>query len=240
MSQDYYQFHVGNFKCTAVNDCKDLMMTLSPRFGLSNASEEELFQVAQEHGFEPDEWEREAFINCLLVDTGSRRILFDVGMGTPNVLPSTGNLRPALQSAGIAAEDVDTVILTHGHWDHVAGLVDDEGRLFFPNADYMMQRDEWDFWIDRDNKHLMPNFLENDLISFDKIPLISERVRLFDPEGEILPGVHAIAAPGHTPGHTAFSIISGGQSYYTSPTWHITICTSSIQSGITRSIFYRN
>ncbi len=212
MNQDYYQFYVGDFKCTAINDCKGLVITDSPKSSFSNASNEAFNEAARVHGFNPTEWEREVFMHCLLVETGSRRILFDVGMGTPDRYSGAGKLHSALAKAGVAAETIDTVIFTHGHWDHVAGLADEAGKLLFPNADYLMQSDEWAFWTDRNNMRLLnPNHAAFDMISFDRLPLIRERVQLFEPEGEIIPGVHAIAVPGHTPGHTVFSIISKDQ-----------------------------
>ncbi|MFK7801089.1 MAG: MBL fold metallo-hydrolase [Anaerolineae bacterium] len=212
MGKDFYQFQLGDFKCTIVNDWRGVTMFPSVRASLSNATEEEFVAVIRAHGYEPDGRRVEVFVNCLLVDTGEQRILFDVGMGTPDLFAGTGKVRPDLISAGYLPEDIDIVILTHGHWDHVAGLTDDAGDFLFPNATYMMQRDEWAFWNDPANMRFMhPNYAKYDPISFDKLPLISERMSLFAPEGEFLPGISAIPAPGHTPGHTVFSLKSGNQ-----------------------------
>jgi glyoxylase-like metal-dependent hydrolase (beta-lactamase superfamily II) len=94
----------------------------------------------------------------------------------------------------------------------VAGITDEDSNLLFPNAAYMMQKDEWAFWENRENLRLMhPDFAEFDPLSFDRLPLIKEKVQFFEPEGEVLPGIQAIAAPGHTPGHSAFLILSEGQ-----------------------------
>lgn len=209
MSERFYQFQLGNFKCTIVNDWRGATMFPSVRASLSNASEEEFLKVTRAHGFEPDGKRIEVFVNCLLIDTGSQTILFDVGMGTPDLFAGSGKVRPDLKSAGYEPEDIDIVVLTHGHWDHVAGIADDDGILFFPKAEYLMQRDEWEFWTDKANMRFMhPNYAKYDPISFSKLPLISDKVTLFDPEGEILPGIRAIPAPGHTPGHTVFLLES--------------------------------
>ncbi|MEM7331294.1 MAG: MBL fold metallo-hydrolase [Chloroflexota bacterium] len=210
MSKTFFRFQVGEFDCIALNDCRDLRMALPIRASLSNASEAELMEATRPYGFEPDEWVQDVYINCLFIDTGNRKILFDVGMGTPDVFSGSGKLRADLEDAGVSAHEIDTVILTHGHWDHVAGLVDDSHNLLFPNANYVMQQKEWDFWMNRTNlQKLNPKHQAFDAISFDKLPMISERIKLFETEGEILPGIIAIAAPGHTPGHTAFLISSG-------------------------------
>ncbi|MEM8858167.1 MAG: MBL fold metallo-hydrolase [Chloroflexota bacterium] len=212
MKENFHQFYVGDFKCIAVNDCYGLTIKDSPKHAFANASNEELAEAARKHGFDPDQWEREAFMHCLLIDTGSRKILFDVGMGTPTLYPGSGKLRSSLLEAGITAEEVDTIIFTHGHWDHVAGLSDDTGNFLFPNAQYMMQKEEWAFWTKHENiNQLNPNHAQFDTISFERIPLINDRILLYDPEEEIFPGIRAINVPGHTLGHTAFSIISQNQ-----------------------------
>ncbi|MEM7801046.1 MAG: MBL fold metallo-hydrolase, partial [Chloroflexota bacterium] len=173
---------------------------------------EALLNAARQHQFDPTGWESEVNVNCLLIDTGSRRILFDVGIGSPALYPQSGYLRDSLRAAGVEAEEVDSVIFTHGHWDHVAGLADAEGSLLFPNASYLMQMEEWAFWTDKTNVSLLnPAFADFDPISFERLALIADRMRVFAAEEEILPGIQALPAQGHTPGHSAFLIESESQ-----------------------------
>ena len=146
----------------------------------------------------------------LLINTGQHRVLIDTGEG--NLEPTTGKLIPNLRAEGIAPEDIDTVILTHAHPDHIGGNIDSEGKPAFPNARYIMSRDEWNFWIPK------PNLAALDISESDKELLvkcahdyllpIQDQLELVDHEKEIVPGFWAVDARGHTPGHMAVSIIS--------------------------------
>jgi len=109
-----------------------------------NAPEESLEQVFREHNIPPGEitvpW------ICLFINTGQQWILVDTGAGAGSV-PTAGKLLQNLQAEGVEPVDVDMVIITHGHPDHIGGNTDSEGRLVFPNARYVMCKDEWEFWM---------------------------------------------------------------------------------------------
>jgi glyoxylase-like metal-dependent hydrolase (beta-lactamase superfamily II) len=83
---------------------------------------------------------------CLFINTGRNRVLVDTGGGAGSV-PSGGKLLQNLQAEGIEHMDIDVVILTHGHPDHIGGNTNAKGKPAFPNARYVMWKDEWDFWI---------------------------------------------------------------------------------------------
>ena len=210
MNTEMYRFKVGTFECMAVSD--GTFAYPDPATLLfANAPKVHLEQALREHNLHPEQWVSP--YTCLVINTGKHQVLVDTGAG--NLAPSTGNLLQNLQAEGIEPGDIDTVILTHGHPDHIGGNIDSEGKPAFPNARYVMWKDEWDFWtsapslaeleVEEHLKQLLLTFAHNNL------PPIQGQLDLVNHETEILPGVHAVAAPGHTPGHMVLSISSGSE-----------------------------
>lgn len=209
MSNESFPFEIGNFQCVAISDGT---FAYPDHSFFVNAPKEHLEQVLREHNIQPGEitipW------TCLLIDTGQHSVLVDTGGGA-GLVPSAGKLLRNLQAKGIEPVDIDTVILTHGHPDHIGGNTDAEGKPAFPNARYIMWKDEWDFWtsepnlaqfeVSEDIKQLML------MLARKNLPPIQGQLNLIDRETEILPGIQVIAAPGHTPGHIALAISSGNQ-----------------------------
>lgn len=208
MKNNSFIFKLGNFKCIAVSDGT---FTYSDISFYQNAPKEHLQKVFREHDLQSGQITTP--YTCLFIDTGKHRILVDTGMGT-GVVPSVGNLLNNLQEEGIEGSDIDTVILTHGHPDHIGGIINAEGNHAFPNANYVMWKEEWEFWTSEpDLKQLKvdENIKQIILMSARKnLPPIKNLLNLIDREIEILPGIRVISAPGHTPGHIALSISSGG------------------------------
>jgi glyoxylase-like metal-dependent hydrolase (beta-lactamase superfamily II) len=183
-----------------------------------NASKESLERVLKKHNLDPDRWEHyvSPYVS-LLINTGQHQVLVDTGAG--DFAPTTGKLIPNLQAEGIAPEDIDRVILTHCHMDHIGGTVDSEGKPAFPNARYIMWKDEWDFWTSEkataavtklkiEHKHLKEGLIT---IPRNNLPPIQDQLDLIDHETEIVPGIRVVAAPGHTPGHMAVAVTSEGE-----------------------------
>src|SRR5262249_34402026 len=123
--------------------------------------------------------------------------------------PSLGQLPNNLRALGIAPESIDTVLLTHIHPDHALGLVDASGRAVFPNAELIVRDAEAAFWLNRDPA---PGASERVRRNIDKgkaaCAPYRERMRPVR-AGEGLPGVSAVALPGHTPGHTGWLVHEG-------------------------------
>ena len=210
MSTEIYRFKVGTFECMAVSDGTFAYPTPASLL-FTNAPKEQLKQAIRAYDIEPEKWEKWVSpYTCLMINTGRNQVLVDTGAG--DMAPTTGKLIANLRAEGIAPEDIDTIILTHGHPDHIGGNTDTEGKLAFPNARYVMWKGEWDFWtsepdlarlkVDEHIKHLLVAFARKNL------PPIQHQLCLLDQEVEIVPGIHAVTAPGHTPGHTAVAISS--------------------------------
>ncbi|UCF95492.1 MAG: MBL fold metallo-hydrolase, partial [Desulfobacterales bacterium] len=216
MSQETYHFKTGRLECIAVSD--GTLTYTPPAFPppasllFTNAPSARLEQVLREHDLPFKQWtEWTCPYICLVVNTGDHVVLVDTGAG--GLAPTTGRLRQNLQAAGIAPEDIDTVVLTHGHPDHIGGNTDARGKPAFPDARHVMWKDEWDFWNSAQAEQTLDEHLRDILVGFARanLPPIEAKVDLVDREKEIVPGINAVAAPGHTPGHMAVEICSEGE-----------------------------
>lgn len=213
MGNESFHFQLGAFRCMAVNDGDGAYPDPAQIF-FANAPKERLEKVLRDHNLDITTWKE--YISpfpSLLVNTGQHMVLIDTGEG--NLEPTAGKLIPNLRAEGLAPEDIDTVILTHAHPDHIGGNIDREGKPAFPNARYIIWKGEWDFWISKPNLEAL-NISESDkeLIikcARDQLLPIRNQLDLVNQETEIVPGIWAVAAPGHTPGHMAISIISNNK-----------------------------
>jgi glyoxylase-like metal-dependent hydrolase (beta-lactamase superfamily II) len=153
---------------------------------------------------------RRTSVNTFLVHSKGRTAIIDTGSGN-YMQPSAGFVQRNLVAAGIDPKSIDTVLLTHMHPDHSAGLTDmTNGQLLFPNAELVMHENELPHWFD---DGAMAKADERSAKLFfqagrEQVAPYKNRTRLFR-EGEVFPGVTAVPSPGHTPGHTAYLIASG-------------------------------
>jgi glyoxylase-like metal-dependent hydrolase (beta-lactamase superfamily II) len=140
--------------------------------------------------------------NCLLLETAGQKVLFDNGLGSEKLYgPDSGRLLDSLREAGVAPSEIDAVVLTHAHSDHCWGTMADDGTPNFPNATLYLSQAELDFWTSAASEPRMARSIAG--VRKHILPL-RERIRLVRDGEEFLPGVHALATPGHTPGHLAF------------------------------------
>jgi glyoxylase-like metal-dependent hydrolase (beta-lactamase superfamily II) len=153
---------------------------------------------------------RRTSVNAFVIHSRGRLAIVDTGSGN-YLLPTAGFVQRSLAGAGIDAKSIDTVLLTHMHPDHSAGLTDmSNGQLFFPNAELVMHENEPAHWFDdgamakADERSKKLYFLAGR----EQVAPYKNRTRLFR-QGEVFPGVTAVPSLGHTPGHTAFLVASG-------------------------------
>ncbi|MDI3339031.1 MAG: MBL fold metallo-hydrolase [Sphaerobacter sp.] len=212
MTEPIHRFTVGSITCTLVSDGGAAYPAAWVFAGAPDAERE---RELAGRGIPADVPSR---LNCLLIETGGQRILVDTGMG--GFVPTTGKLPESLRAAGYGPGDIDTVIISHGHPDHIGGNVDAAGRPAFPNARYVMWEDEWRFWTDETVLARLEagsiyglGPLESQMADFARRHLgpIAGRLDLINRAGEIAPGIEAIPAPGHTPHHLALAISSGDE-----------------------------
>lgn len=220
MVEESYEFGLGKFQCLVL--CDGAHTYEEPAFLLfPHAPREPLVQALHKHNLKLEEWTSWVSpYNCLLINTGSQRVLVDTGAGG-TLGPDTGKLLKNLEAQGISPGDINTVLLTHGHPDHIGGNTINGGKIAFPNARFVMSKEEWNFWTSEKAKlslkkleiseEIQEIILE---IAREKLLPIQSQLDLIDQEKEIVPGIRAVFTPGHTPGHIMPVISSEGKELF--------------------------
>ncbi len=154
----------------------------------------------------------EGSINAFLVNTGKKLVLIDTGAGALYGA-CCGRLLANLRSAGYGPEQVDEVLLTHLHADHVGGVMV-EGQAAFPKATVRAGRRDIAYWLDPQSEAAAPLFLRPMFAGARTVLapyLAAGRLQPLDDGDEPVPGIRVVATPGHTPGHSSYRVTSGGQ-----------------------------
>lgn len=194
---------VGDFLITAVSDGY-LTASLD---GLSNIDPVDAARMQAEAGVKDVS---SIHINCYVVRGRDRTILIDAGAG--GIKQWGGCLKRNLLLAGIRPTEIDTILLTHAHPDHIGGLMDASGKIAFPNAELVAHQREVAFWQDDSNlSRASERARGNFLIARRVFDSYRARLRTFE-RGQVLPGISAVPLPGHTDGHTGYQLESGEQS----------------------------
>ena len=148
-------------------------------------------------------------INTILVNTGDKLVLIDAGCGADKFQKTNGRLLGNLAAAGYAPGDIDTILFTHFHFDHLWGISDhDNASLLFPSAEFVASETEVAFWSAPDLADKLPPAQQPGVTQVN-LKLAAPRLRLIKANAEVVPGVTTFGTPGHTPGHLAVNISSG-------------------------------
>jgi glyoxylase-like metal-dependent hydrolase (beta-lactamase superfamily II) len=197
MTPQRYAFKVGTIDCWVLLD--DYSVTGKERIlrRFPDAAEADYRQAYAEIGLSLDE--ADDSLNVLLAKIGADMILVDTGQGGN---PHGGYLVESMRLAGIAPEAVTQVVITHTHGDHVMGALTDDGQPVFPNATYIITREELQFWRER---------IEGEASAHRPILTMMEAkgLRVIAMDEQIAPGMTAVSLPGHTPGHIGLLLESG-------------------------------
>ncbi len=202
----YYRMMLGDFEVTALSDGT---VDLKPKELLTNTRQAAVGKLL-ERGFEKDVVPTS--VNAYLINTGEKLVLVDTG-AAGLFGPTLGNLLTNLKAAGYQPEQVDAVLITHMHPDHVGGLMA-AGKMAFPNATLHADQHDADFWLAKANLDKAPadakGFFQGAMASVN--PYVeSGKFKPFSGNTDLLPGIKAVATPGHTPGHSIYVIESKGE-----------------------------
>ncbi len=203
----FYRFKLGAFEATIISDGP--LSLGAPQDGIfEGVSKADLTRLLNDNYLPSQALEMDQ--NTLLINTGDKLVLFDTGDGGSKMFgPKSGRQLANLKAAGIEPKDIDAVVLTHAHPDHCWGLIAG-GAPVFPNAQIYMSQADFDFWTDEQKLKIdaLKGFVEG-----TRAQLLPNRNRIvWVKDGQdVVSGIQAMGAPGHTVGHMVFVISSQGK-----------------------------
>jgi glyoxylase-like metal-dependent hydrolase (beta-lactamase superfamily II) len=206
----FYRFTHGKMQATVVSD--GILPLGDPSGSFLGASKDEIAKMLTDNFLSPTNVILEQ--NILVLNTGDKLVLFDSGMGSSTMFgPTPGKLLTSLKAAGIYPKDIDAVVATHAHCDHVWGIMADDGSRNFPNAQIYISQADFDYWTDEAKLAMKDPAYMKPFVEGARKNLLPNRDRMvfFKDGQEFLHGIQAMSAPGHTVGHTVFMIASDGK-----------------------------
>lgn len=249
----FYRYKVGTMECTSINDGARTF-PLSDSF-VKNVPKAEVV-AATEAAYMPKGMVTVPF-NPQLINTGSKLVLIDCGFGVGTFESSKGLVGRTMQNlaaAGVDPKSVDVVLMSHLHPDHTNGIRAADGSMAFPNAQIMVPAKDWEFWMSDENaaKAQSNEMMKNYFANVKKVYTgIESKVTKYEWGKEVAPGITSVAAPGHTPGHTAFAVSSDGSTvliqsdvtnipelFLRNPDWHVAYDADPTMAQETRHKFY--
>jgi len=205
----WYRYKVGDFEVTVVTDgnntnpLSDAYVANAQKTDVNAALEADfLAKDKATHSYTP-----------VVINAGSKLVAIDTGLGLGMFEQSkgaVGQYHGNLQAAGIDRNAVDVVIISHFHGDHINGLVGPENKPAFPNAEIMVPETEWAFWADESNASKLPEVARPQMGNVKRVfGVVGDKFTKYQAGKELVPGITAVASPGHTPGHTSHVVASG-------------------------------
>ena len=231
----YYRYKVGTIEITVVTDgvnrfkFPDGFVTNKSRDDVNDALAAQYLQPAKDMAAIP--------LSPCVVNTGSKLVVLDTGTGAANLERSkgaAGQFHANLKASGIDRSQVDTVIISHFHPDHINGLLMGDNSPAFPNAEIMVPAPEWKFWMDDAEMNKAGDRMKAAFAGPRRVfDGLKRQVTQYEAGKDVVPGITAVATPGHTPGHMSHVVSSGNDKVYVqadvtvlpifvrNPGWHV-------------------
>lgn len=225
----FYRYKIGDIEVTAINDgfVDRGLEGYVKNVGLAEV-ETEISKLHHAKG------KIRVPYNSLVLRTGGKTVMIDAGNGDSGA-PTTGRWMANFKAAGFDPKNVDIVLLTHLHGDHINGLRLKSGQAMFENAEIKLPQAEWAYWMDDGKMAASSDAMKGQFANIRRVfGPIAGKITQVKADESPAPGVTAIAAYGHSPGHTAYAIASGNQrlimmadtAHHTSvflknPNWHV-------------------
>lgn len=202
----HHRFTLGDAEVTTILDGAHIRDAINPPFAM-DMTDAQIADIAAannlpSHGFENT-------YTPTVVDVGGQVVLFDVGFGEMGRDSHAGQLRRRLANAGYRPEDIDVVAFTHCHPDHIAGVMEGDAPAY-PNARYVIGRREFDAWSSGDG--IPPQRQGNRDLFLKLLPPLAEQMTFLEDGDDVVPGIRAEAAFGHSLGHMMYRVESAGKS----------------------------
>jgi glyoxylase-like metal-dependent hydrolase (beta-lactamase superfamily II) len=253
----FYRYKVGDFEVSVISDGA---LRFPVEGFVTNASTDQV-KAALTAAFRSTDGLAVPF-TPIVVNTGAKLILIDTGLGDAAVertKGTAGQFAANLKAAGLDRGDIDAVVISHFHVDHVDGLLTADNKPAFPNAEIFVPAAELKYWMDDGEMSRAPKGRIEGLFKNTRriIGALSGKVTPFEagndvvPGNEVVPGLTAVATPGHTVGHTSFVLSSSGKSVFVqgdvahipvlfveNPGWHAAIDQDPVMAEATRRRIY--
>lgn len=202
----YYRMKLGDLEITAVSDGS---VPLPVEKLLTNTTKHEVDSLLQ-RSYQTTTMA--ASVNAYIIKTPNGLIMVDAG--TAELYgPTLGHLSESIRAAGFTPEQITTILITHIHTDHTGGLMEGD-RMVFPNATVYISKPEADYWLSEKNAEQAPEGLKKYFTEARTkvLPYVKAgKVKLFEYDKDLFPGITPIPSPGHTPGHTFYAVQSKGE-----------------------------
>jgi glyoxylase-like metal-dependent hydrolase (beta-lactamase superfamily II) len=205
----WYRYKIGDMEVTVVTD--GARPGALPDNFVANAKKEDVNKALEAAFMEKDKLTIP--FNPVVVNTGGKLVAIDTGTGLGAFAQSKGAMgqyHTNLTAAGLDAKNVDMVIISHFHGDHIGGLINAEGKPAFANAEILVPSAEWAYWTDEGNASRAPEGLKGNFALVKKVfDAHGNKVTKYEGGKELAPGITSMSTFGHTPGHTSHVLSSG-------------------------------